>query len=295
MSFRVLVVGSRGRLGAALVRAWTQRGEAVRGLGREALDIRNEAALRAALDGWDFDVLVNCAALTNVDYCEGNPQEAFEVNARAVGVMAAVCAEKGRRCIHISTDYVFGGDQRRPYTEEDRAEPCSHYGRAKLAGEQLLLAASAAHLAVRVSWVFGPDRRSFLDQVLERACTQDRVEAVADKVAVPTSTLEAADLLHPLLAAVPAGGVVHLCNAGECTWQQYGQFALDCAERAGVGLRARVVEPVPMSAMKAFVARRPVYSAMATGKLTRLIGRAPRPWQEAVEEYVRGYWRRAQE
>jgi dTDP-4-dehydrorhamnose reductase len=132
-----------------------------------------------------------------------------------------------------------------------------------------------------------------LDQVLERACTQDRVEAVADKVAVPTSTLEAADLLHPLLAAVPAGGVVHLCNAGECTWQQYGQFALDCAERAGVGLRARVVEPVPMSAMKAFVARRPVYSAMATGKLTRLIGRAPRPWQEAVEEYVRGYWRRA--
>jgi dTDP-4-dehydrorhamnose reductase len=138
-----------------------------------------------------------------------------------------------------------------------------------------------------VSWVFGPDRASFVDQIIRRALEQDRVEAIADKVSVPTYTLDAARLLLPVLDQPEIAGVLHLCNAGECTWQQYGQHALDCAAAAGLPLRARHVEPLKLADMKAFVARRPVYTPLSTAKFTKLTGVTPRPWQEAVEDHVR--------
>ena len=143
------------------------------------------------------------------------------------------------------------------------------------------------HLAVRASWVFGPDRPSFVDQILQRALENDTVAAIADKIAVPTYTLDAARLLRPFLEAVPgspisqpplfpsaasAGGVLHLCNGGACTWQQYGQFALDTAAAAGVPLRARTVAPQQMADLKAFIARRPRNTAMSTARLTSLPG-----------------------
>ena len=126
-----------------------------------------------------------------------------------------------------------------PYREEDPAEPISHYGASKRAGEIALLETSERHLAVRVSWVFGPDRPSFIDQVLQRAREQEQAAAIADKWAVPTYTADTATLLRPFLRDVPEGGLLHLCNGGSCTWQEYGQFALDCAAAAGVELRAR--------------------------------------------------------
>jgi dTDP-4-dehydrorhamnose reductase len=283
---RVVVLGSGGRLGAALVREWRALGDEVLGFDRAALDLAGGPGIWKKVEAVEFDVLVNCAALTNVDYCETHAEEAFRVNAEAVGEMAALCARKGRRCIHISTDYVFDGAKVGPYVEEDPPGPLGVYAASKLAGEEQLLAAWNRHLAVRVSWVFGPDRPSFVDQILARARTSAEVAAVADKWAVPTYTLDAARLLRPFLREVPEGGVLHLCNAGSCTWQEYGQFALDCAARAGESLLARTVAPQRMAEIKAFVARRPVRTVLSTEKLTRRCGLRPRPWQEAVEESV---------
>ena len=242
--------------------------------------------IRDKLGGLDFDALVNCAALTNVDYCETHADEAHAINAGAVQVIAEICARKQRRCIHISTDYVFDGEKRTPYVESDEARPLGVYAASKLEGERRLLSAWDQHLAVRVSWVFGPDRPSFVDQILQRARETDAVSAIADKWAVPTFTRDAATLLRPLLRDVPAGGLLHLCNSGACTWQEYGQFALDCAARHGIALQGRTVAPLKMADLKAFVARRPVHTVMSTDKLTRLTGMRPRPWQEAVEEHV---------
>jgi dTDP-4-dehydrorhamnose reductase len=193
------------------------------------------------------------------------------------------------RCIQISTDYVFDGLKKTPYVEEDDAWPISKYGESKRAGEVALLSASERNLAVRVSWVFGPDRPSFVDQVIQRALEHDRVEAIADKVSVPTYTLDAARMLAPLLEAA-VGGILHICNRGECTWQEYGQHALDCAAAAGLPLRTWKVEPIRLADMNAFVARRPIYTPLAVDKLTQLTGLVPRPWEEAVDEYVRAYW-----
>jgi dTDP-4-dehydrorhamnose reductase len=290
MALRIIVLGSGGRLGAALVREWRADGDHVLGLSRQLLDIGNFDAVRETLMGQEFDALVNCAALTNVDYCETHPEEAHHLNAEAVATIADVCSRKKARCIHISTDYVFDGTKAEPYTEEDEARPISVYGASKLAGEKLLHSVSAQHLAVRVSWVFGPDRPSFVDQILQRALEHDTVSAIADKVAVPTYTLDTARLLKPFLDRIPAGGVMHLCNSGACTWQEYGQFAMDVAAEAGVPLRARTVGPQKMAELTAFIAKRPPQTAMSTARFTSLTDVSPRSWQEAVGEYVRTLW-----
>jgi dTDP-4-dehydrorhamnose reductase len=290
MAGQTVILGSGGRLGAALAREWSRAGDAIRGFTRAELDLADHARLRETLEAATFDVLVNCAALTNVDYCETRPEEAHRVNAEAVRVIGEVCARRGARCVHISTDYVFDGAAGAPYREEDAAEPISHYGASKRAGEIALLETSDRHLAVRVSWVFGPDRPSFIDQVLQRAVQEEKAAAIADKWAVPTYTADTATLLRPFLRKLPEGGLLHLCNGGACTWQEYGQFALDCARAAGVELRARRVDPLRMADLAAFVAKRPPYTVMSTAKLARLGGATPRLWQDAVEEYVLSDW-----
>jgi dTDP-4-dehydrorhamnose reductase len=285
---RTVIIGSGGRLGAALAREWSAAGEEIIALARPAIDLADLAGLRAALDALDFDVLVNCAAQTNVDRCEAERGEAFRLNAAAVEVMGEACRGKGARLVQVSTDYVFDGEKRAPYTEADPARPISAYGWTKFAGEAAAMSSTGGEaLVVRVSWVFGPDRPSFVDQIIARARAEESVSAVGDKWAAPTYTLDVAELLRPFLREVRESGLLHLCNRGACTWQEYGQWALDCAAAAGVELRARTVEPLRMADLKAFIARRPVYTAMATDRLARLSGRAPRTWQEAVEAYIR--------
>ena len=289
MAGNIVIVGSGGRLGAALLREWRAAGDQVLGLNRALLDIGDFRQIHERLEPLDFDVLVNCAAQTNVDRCEREPEEAFRLNAGAVAAMADICARKKARCIHFSTDYVFDGRKPLPYTEEDDPRPISQYGESKLKGERCLHAVSDNHLAVRVSWLFGPDRASFVDQILQRALEHDSVEAIADKVSVPTYTVDAARLLRPFLTDVPIGGVLHLSNTGACSWQEYGQHVLDCAVRTGLPLRARTVAPLKLADMKSFVAKRPVQTALSTEKLTHLTGITPRAWQEVVEDYIRTY------
>ncbi len=286
----IVIVGANGRLGAALAREWRAAGESVIGLTRVEFDLAWDVPqMRAAMKQWDFGVLVNCAAQTNVDRCEAEEEEAFQLNAQAPTVLADICQDKGARIIHISTDYVFDGAKTEPYTEEDAAVPISIYGASKRAGEAGVLTASGGQgLVVRVSWVFGPDKPSFVDQIVQRARSEETVSAVADKVATPTYTTDSAKLLRPLLFETPVGGILHLSNGGHCTWQEYGQHALDCAAAAGISLKARMVAPLEMADLKAFVAKRPPYTAMSTDKLAGLTGYRPRDWREAVDEYVRG-------
>jgi dTDP-4-dehydrorhamnose reductase len=287
-SRRIIVTGANGRLGAALVREWAAAGENATGLRRADLDLTWEVPqLRAVLESLDFGVLVNCAAQTNVDRCETEQDEAFHLNAEAPTVLADICRRKGARMIHISTDYVFDGAKPTPYGEDDAAEPISVYGASKRTGEAGVLTATEGRgLVARVSWVFGPDKPSFVDQILQRARTEENAAAIADKVAVPTYTPDVARLLRPFLFEHGDGGLLHVCNAGQCTWQEYGQYALDCAAAEGVTLRARTVAPLRMADMKAFIARRPPFTAMSTEKLTRITGQRPRDWREAVAEHI---------
>ena len=285
---RIVVAGSGGRLGAALHRTYGAETQCL-GMGHAEMDLGLNEAVEVALGSLDFDVLINCAALTAVDYCEDHEEEAFQVNVAAVRRMAEICARKKAKFVHTSTDYVFDGEKPTPYVEDDPAEPISVYGHSKRQGEKAALEVSDKHLVVRVSWVFGPDRPSFLDMIVKRALENDAVEAIADKSSTPTYTLDVADLLRPLLAPNTGQGILHLCNGGGCTWQEYGDHAVRCAAEAGMPVKAKSVGAIQLSDLKDFVAKRPVNTVMSTAKYTALTGMEPRPWQEAVKDYVTGF------
>jgi dTDP-4-dehydrorhamnose reductase len=282
----IVIVGAGGRLGAALARAYSEEAEVI-AFKHADLDLARLDDLRSTLAPLSFAALVNAAALTNVDYCESHPDEALRLNAAAPQVLAEICAGKKARFVHISTDYVFDGESRRPYAEDDPVRPISVYGESKRAGELRVLETNAQALVARVSWVFGPDRPSFVDAILGKARNEEQVAAVADKFSTPTYTLDLAALLRPLLDSSEINGILHLANRGECSWQEYAQWALDCCHQIGLPMQATTVNALSLGEMKNFVARRPVYTVLATEKYERLTGRAPRDWHDAVADYVR--------
>jgi dTDP-4-dehydrorhamnose reductase len=281
---KIVIVGAGGRLGAALARQYSSRHEII-GFNHGQMDLGDLAQVRQLLSPFQFDLLINCAALTNVDYCESHRDEAWRVNTDAPQVLAEICRTKKARLVHISTDYVFDGNRRVPYFENDVAKPISVYGESKLEGEERVLDVGDEHLIVRASWVFGPDRPSFVDQVIARAQENAEVAAVADKFSTPTYTLELAQWLETVWET-RLSGILHLANAGECSWQEYAQHAIDCCAAAGMTLKGTRVAALSLADMKNFVARRPPFTVLSTEKFTRLTGTKPRSWREAVADYV---------
>jgi len=286
---KIVILGAGGRLGAALMREFRPKYDVV-GFDHAQLDLSDLEGLREKVGATTFDVLINAAAFTNVDACETERDRAFRINADAPGVLAKICNEKEAKLIHFSTDYVFDGEKRAPYTEKDRANPISGYGESKLAGERNVLAAEDGHLVVRVSWVFGPDRPSFIDAMIKRAQQDKKIDAIADKFSTPTYTHDIANMLPQFFGRDVAGGILHFANAGKCTWQEYAQWALDCCRDAGISLKGRTVGALKLSEMTSWVARRPVYSVLSTVKYTELTGTAPRAWREAVNDYITRFY-----
>jgi dTDP-4-dehydrorhamnose reductase len=288
-SMKIAVLGTGGRLGAALLREYRDKFE-VDGFDHTQLDLSDLNAAREKLRNTGFDVVINAAGFTKVDLCETRPDRAFLINAEAPGVLAEICGEKNAKLIHFSTDYVFDGRTREPYTEEDEANPISVYGQSKLAGEKNVLAAQDRNLVVRVSWVFGPDRPSFVDAMIKGAQEGERVDAIADKFSAPTYTHDIARMLPQFFDRHVENGILHFANAGQCSWQQYAQWALDCCHDAGLPLRARTVGAAKLEDMANWIARRPVYSVLSTAKYTKLTGTSPRTWREAVSDYITRFY-----
>jgi dTDP-4-dehydrorhamnose reductase len=245
---------------------------------------------RGKLGGMNFDVLINAAAFTNVDACETERDRAFRINAEAPNILAQICNEKDAKLIHFSTDYVFDGEKRAPYTEDDQANPISAYGESKLAGERNVLAAGDSNLVLRVSWVFGPDRPSFIDAMIKRAQEDEKIDAISDKFSTPTYTHDIARMLPQFFDRGVAGGLLHFANTGKCSWQEYAQWALDCCRDAGISLKATRVGALTLKDMSSWLARRPVYSVLSTAKYMVLTSSTPRAWREAVNEYITRFY-----
>ncbi len=286
---KIVILGAGGRLGAALLREYREKYD-ISSFNHAQLDLANLDDVREKLGATNFDVLINAAAFTNVDACETERDRAFLINAEAPGILAEICNEKDAKLIHFSTDYVFDGEKRAPYTEEDQANPISAYGESKLAGEKNVLAAEDGHLVVRVSWVFGPDRPSFVDAMIKRAQQDEKIDAISDKFSTPTYTHDIAHMLPQFFDRGVAGGILNFANAGKCTWQEYAQWALDCCRDAGISLKGGTVGALKLSQMTNWAARRPVYSVLSTAKYTELTGTASRAWREAVADYITRFY-----
>jgi len=286
---KIVILGSGGRLGAALLREYRDKFD-VAGFNHTQLNLSDLGAVREKLRNIRFDILINAAGFTKVDLCETQPDRAFLINAEAPRVVAEICYEKNARLIHFSTDYVFGGDRREPYTEEDQADPISVYGESKLAGENNVLAAKSQNLVVRVSWVFGPDRPSFIDAMIQQAQQNDEVDAVADKFSTPSYTLDIAAMLPQFFDANVEGGILHFANAGQCSWREYAQWAVDCCHDGGLPLKAKTIGERKLRDMTNWIARRPIYSVLSSRKYTKLTGISPRTWREAVSDYITRFY-----
>ena len=284
LEMKIAIIGSNGRLGAALVREY-QRDYEVTSYDRSQFDLGQVDRIRSALAGAKFELLINCAALTNVDYCESHREEAFVVNAETPRLLAKIANEKSAKLVHFSTDYVFDGKKMGPYVEEDKAVPLSVYGESKLEGERRVLEVSSQNLVVRLSWVFGPDKPSFIDQIIQRARESGVVTAVADKFSAPTYTIDVASWLR-LAVDKDANGILHLANNGGCSWQEWAQYAIDVCRSLGIPLKAERVGAVSLADMKNFVAQRPVYTVLSTSKFAASTGVEPRHWRAAVAEYI---------
>jgi len=288
---RIVIIGAGGRLGAALMREFAAE-TAVIGFNHAQLDLARPEQLQSTIATLPFAALINAAALTNVDYCEGHRSEAMRLNAEAPRLLAEICRAKKARFIHVSTDYVFGGEKRQPYTEDDAADPISVYGESKREGELQVLAANSDALVLRVSWVFGPDRPSFVDAILKKARAEEQIAAVADKFSTPTYTRDIAAMLRQVILSNPGyRGILHFANRGACSWQEYAQWALDCCHEFGIPMKARKVAALSLGEMKNFVARRPAHTVLGTGKYERLAGKASRDWHDAVAEYIWEHYR----
>ena len=286
---KIVILGAGGRLGAALLREYRDKFD-VAGFNHTQLDLSDLNAVRQKLQNTSFDVLINAAGFTRVDLCETQPDRAFLINAEAPRVVAEICDETNARLIHFSTDYVFDGEKHEPYTEDDEANPISIYGESKLAGENNVRAVQDQNLVVRVSWVFGPDRPSFIDAMVQQAQENDEVDAVADKFSTPTYTLDIAAMLPQFFDGNASGGILHFANAGQCSWQEYAQWAVDCCHDAGLPLKTKTIGARKLREMINWIARRPVYSVLSTAKYTKLTGILPRTWRDGVSDYITRFY-----
>jgi dTDP-4-dehydrorhamnose reductase len=281
---RILLIGRTGQLGGDLLR--NNPGHEIAAPERVELDITRVEQIRAALERHRPELVVNCAAFHNVPRCEAEPAEAFRVNCTAVRDLAAACRDAGARLITFSSDYVFGGERRTPYGEDDLPAPLQIYGISRLAGEHAALA-SAPELAVviRTCGLYGrTGARSkggnFVDGRVADARAGRTVEMAMEQVVSPTSTEDLSRAVFALAAAPAlAPGVYHLVNEGQCSW-----YELTLAIVEILGLPARVV-PVDRQGRSGSM-RRPLYSALANHKARRL-GIALPPWRDALERYLR--------
>ena len=273
---RLLLTGAAGMLGHDLSAAAERAGHDVVGLSRGELDIRDAAAVRAAVDAAAPDAVVNCAAWTDVDRAEADEAAATLLNGAAAGHVAAAAAAAGAFVVQVSTDYVFDGTASAPYTESAATAPLGAYGRSKLAGERAVAAAAPdGHAIVRSAWLFGRHGGNFVATMLRLAAERDELTVVDDQIGCPTFTGHLADALVEI-AEQRLGGLRHVAGGGACSWHD---LAAATFATTGVtvalarGSTADLGRPAP----------RPAFSVLRTERPDTPV--LP-PWQDGLNAYL---------
>jgi dTDP-4-dehydrorhamnose reductase len=272
---RVLLFGSSGLLGKALMREWDE--DAVTGLGSRDADIRDAERIRKVTHEARPDWIVLSAAYTDVDGCESNTELAFAVNRDGAANVAAAAKEVGSRLLFLSSDYVFDGKKTTPYETNDPRNPQSVYGRTKAEAETQLLALLPDCCIVRTSWLFGAGGKCFPDTILKLAASRPALDVVNDQRGSPTYVIDLARAIVSLCRK-NAQGIVHATNAGDCTWFE---FAQEIVRSAGLTTNVRPTSSERM----ARPAPRPAYSVLSPSTLNAL-GISTPSWPDALRRYL---------
>ena len=301
---KILLLGANGQVGFELARSLAPLGElhlATRD-GRRlsnvikcvAVDLANPETLGNALHDVAPDIVVNAAAYTAVDKAEDEENLVDRINHHALTVLGAWAKRTQTLVVHYSTDYVFDGQGKRPYREDDTTAPLGVYGRSKLAGEDALRESGCDHFIFRTAWVYAARGNNFLRTMLRLARERDSVRVVNDQHGSPTTARLIADVTAQVLVRWLAFdvdrqretlGTYHVCAAGECTWQEFARWIFIFAHNAGLIERQMAVVPITTDDYPT-KARRPAYSVLDTRKIRDVFGLHLPPWSDGLDAVV---------
>ncbi|WP_413307076.1 dTDP-4-dehydrorhamnose reductase [Bacillus sp. 1P10SD] len=275
---RVVVTGAAGQLGQDVVLELARRNHEAIGTDRQKLDITNEADVFSFISEVKPDIIIHCAAYTNVDAAEENEEIAYQINASGAAYLARASQRVGAKMLYVSTDYVFDGTATEPYEVDEQTKPLGAYGRTKLAGEELLQKHLKEYFIVRTAWVFGAHGNNFVKTMLRLGEERDEVGVVHDQVGSPTYTVDLARFMVELMET-DKYGIYHATNTGVCSWYE---FAVEIFKQAGLNV---TVKPLTSDQFPR-PAKRPQYSVLSKKKIVEN-GLTPlRNWKEALSAYL---------
>lgn len=285
---RVLLVGGSGMLGSDAREELLQRGHEVIAPPHANLDIADPVSVGAVASGdfGQFEWCLNCAAYTAVDKAESEPQAAFELNALGPGYLAKSCALAGISLLHVSTDFVFDGEGKRPYTEDDPTHPLGTYGRTKWEGERAVLEAQPNAVIARTSWLYGPNGNSFPKTMIRAANSGRQLKVVADQIGNPTYTADLARVLADLMEKQALSGIYHTSGPDSMSWHEFARIAVETWARLEGKPAPDPITPIRTEDWPT-PTKRPQYSVLSFAKTAALGIEPMRSVPVAVEEFCR--------
>ncbi len=284
---RILVIGAQGMLGRDLVTILRssfgtgKSGYEIFGWDLDEIDIREEANTVSKIESLRPEIVINLAAYTDVDDCEVQKEKAFSINAEGMKHVAMGGGRCKAKVIYISTDYVFDGQKKEPYLEEDPPSPINVYGQTKLEGERYLQALVEDSLIIRTQWLYGKYGTNFVSSILRQAMEKKVLSVVNDQTGSPTY---AVDLSRAIVALIQSDGqgIFNVVNEEVCTWYTFAQAILKAS-----GLEEVRIIPISSEELGRR-APRPSYSVLGTKKMKEKTGMSLRPWSEALKDYLSG-------
>ena len=285
---KILVTGCNGQLGRAIRKEYAASDvefintDVVEGEGVVSLDITDVDAVLKLVRAEKPDVIINCAAHTNVDKCEEQWDLAYKINAIGPRNLSIAATEADAKMIHVSTDYVFEGNGTRPYTEFDAPNPVSAYGKTKLEGENFVKEFAKKHFILRTAWLYG-DGKNFVKTMLALAENHDELNVVCDQVGTPTSAVELAKMIH-YLESTENYGTFHATCEGDTNW---ADFAEAIFKRAGKNVKVNHVTSKQYKEMNPASANRPAYSILEDYMIKLTSHFVMADWQDALDVYMK--------
>ncbi|MCH7760588.1 dTDP-4-dehydrorhamnose reductase [candidate division TA06 bacterium] len=273
----ILVTGSKGLLGNDFCQILSKNHRVI-ALGRDELDITRPETVDK-VKNYSPDLVCHLAAYTDVDGCEKNPEKAFEVNGQGTRNVALGARKARVPILYLSTDYLFDGEKKEPYKENDSPNPLNVYGRSKLEGENRIMEILQDYYIVRSSWLFGVSGKNFVDTILKLAEEREVLQVVADQIGSPTYTPDLAEALQKLID-LGSFGVYHVTNSGSCSWFEFARKACELAEVTNCRLEETDTERFPRPAT------RPSYSVLDNSHFQGVLGCSIRSWEEALGDYM---------
>jgi dTDP-4-dehydrorhamnose reductase len=288
MNKSILLIGSNGQVGKELLQVLEPCNNII-ATTRPTLDLtQSETTCRIIRDKHP-QIIINAAAYTAVDKAESEPEQAEAVNSIAPGVIAEEAAKLGAFLIHISTDYVFDGNNCRPYKEIDQTHPLSVYGKTKLIGEHAIRHSCADHFILRTAWVYGKfGKGNFVKTMLQLGAEREEIRVVADQIGSPTWARDIAKAIAQIIPDLNSeiAGIYHYTNSGVASWYDFAVTIFEEAQQLGFPLKVQRVIPITTSEYPT-AALRPSYSVLSCAKIAAVLGKHPPHWRQALRQMLK--------